>query len=62
MFNDPGSKPNKIKVAKSNEFCNRLIKLCLEDTYIETYSAHNESKFIAVERFLRTVKTKFTNI
>ena len=54
-------KPNKIWVDKGSEFYNALFKKWLQDNDIVMYSTHNEGKFVVAERFIRTVKAKFTN-
>ena len=41
MLNESNRKPNKMWLDKGGEFYNRLIKLCLEKSYIEIYSTHN---------------------
>ena len=38
------------------------MKLWLQDNGIEMYSNHNEGKSVFAERFVRTLKKKFTNI
>ena len=54
-------KPNKIWVDKGSEFYNSSFKKWLKDNYIEMYSTNNEGKSIIAERFIRTLKMKFTN-
>ena len=51
-------KPNKIWVDKGREFYNRSMKSWLEKNNIEMYSAHNEGKSSAAERFIATLKNK----
>ena len=51
-------KPNKICVDKGSEVYNRSMKSWLEKNDIEMYSTHNEGKFVAAERFIRTIKNK----
>ena len=51
-------KPNKIWVDKGSEFYNSSIKSWLEKNDLEMYSAHNEGKSVAAERFIRTSKNK----
>ena len=53
-----GRKPNKIWVDKGSEFYNNSFKKWLKDNNTETYSTHNEGKFVVAERFIRTLKTK----
>ena len=55
-------KPNKIWVDQGGEFYNTHFKKWLNNTNIEMYSTHNEGKFVFAERFIRTLKNKFTNI
>ena len=55
-------KPNKIWVDKGSEFYNRSIKSWLEKNDMEMYSILNERKSVLAERFIRTLKNKFTNI
>ena len=38
------------------------MKSWLQDNNIEMYSIHNERKSAFAERFIRTLKTKLTNI
>ena len=51
-------KPNKIWVDKGTEFWNRSVQSFLQNNNIEMYSTHNEGKFVAAERFIRTLKNK----
>ena len=51
-------KPNKIRVNKGGELCNRSMKSWLEKNDIEMYSTHNEGKSVVAERFVRTIKNK----
>ena len=50
-------KPNKIWVAKGNEFYNNSFKKWLKDNYIKMYSIHNEVKSVVAEIFIRALKT-----
>ena len=43
---------------QGSEFYNKSFKKWLEYNNIEIYSTHNEGKFVAAERFIRTLKTK----
>ena len=45
-------------VGKGSEFYNSSVKKLLKDNDIETYSIHNERKFVVAERFITTLKTK----
>ena len=58
ILNKSNRKPNKIWVDKGGEFYNRSMKSWLEKNDIEMYSTHNEGKFVAAERFIRTIKNK----
>ena len=49
-------RPNKIWVDKGSEPYNRSKKSWLQDNDKEMYSAHNETKSVAAERFMRTSK------
>ena len=51
-------KPNKIWVDKRSEFYNSSFKKWFKDNDIAMYSTHNEEKFVAAERFIRTLKNK----
>ena len=62
VLNDSMRKPNKMWVDKGSEFYNRWMKLWLKDNVIEMYSINNEEKYVVAKRFIRTLKTKFTNI
>ena len=55
VLDESNCKPNKIWVYKSSEFYNRSMKSWLEKNTIEMYSAHNEGKSVAAERFSRTL-------
>ena len=57
-----GRKPNKIWVYKESEFYNRSMKSWLQDNDVEMYSKHNGGKSVADKKFIRALKTKFTNI
>ena len=56
ILNESNRKPTKICVGKESEFYNRSMKSWLEKNDIEFYSAHNEGKSVAAERFIRTLK------
>ena len=56
VLDECNCKPNKIWVYKSSEFYNRSMKSWLEKNTIEMYSAHNEGKSVAAERFSRTLR------
>ena len=51
-------KPNKIWVDQSGEFYHNSFKDFLKINNIELYSIYNEGKFVAAERFIRTLKNK----
>ena len=55
-------KPNKIWVDKGSEFCKTSFKKWFQDNDIVMYSTNNEGKSVVAERFIRTLKAKFTNI
>ena len=61
ILDESNHKPSKRWVDKSSEFYNRSMKSYLQNTDMETYLMHNEEKFVIAERFLRTLKIKFTN-
>ena len=46
---------------KGSEFYNNSFKKWLQDKDIVMYSTHNEGKSVVAERFIRTLKRKFTN-
>ena len=56
VLDESNCKPNKIWVYKSSKFYNRSMKSWLEKNTIEMYSAHNEGKSVAAERFSRTLR------
>ena len=58
ILNESSRKANKICVDKSGEFNNRSIKSWLQGNDIEIYSTHNEEKYVAAQRFFRTLKNK----
>ena len=45
-------------VDQGGEFYNKLFKRFLKINNIEMYSANNEEKSVAAERFIRTLKNK----
>ena len=53
-----GGKPNKIWVDQGSEFYNNFFKKFLKINNIEMYSTYNEEKSVAVERFIRALKSK----
>ena len=55
-------KPNKIWVDQGSEFYNKPFKDFLKINNIEIYSTYNEGKSVVAERFVRTLKTRFSNI
>ena len=55
-------KPNEIWVDQGSECYNESFKKWLKGNNIEMYSTNNEGKFVVAERFIRTLKKKFTNI
>ena len=55
-------KPNKIWVDQGSKFYNKPFKDFLKINNIEIYSTYNEGKSVVAERFVRTLKTRFSNI
>ena len=55
MLSESGRKPNKIWVDKGSQFYSKSIN------NIEMNSTHNEGKSDVTERFIRTLKLKFTS-
>ena len=55
-------KPNKIWVDQGGEFYNNIFKRWLSDNDIIMYSTYNEGKSVVAERFIKTLKSKCTNI
>ena len=55
ILDDFNRKPKKIWGDKGKEFCDTSMKPWLKDSNIETYSTHNEGKFIVAERFIWTL-------
>ena len=55
-------KPNKIWADQGSEFYNKPFKDFLKINNIEIYSTYNEGKSVVAERFVRTLKTRFSNI
>ena len=55
MLSESGCKPNKIWVDKGSQFYSKSIN------NIEMDSTHNEGKSVVAERFIRTLKLKFTS-
>ena len=58
ILDNSARKPNKIWEDKGSEFYNNSFKKWLKDNDIETYSTHNEEKFVVAERFIRTLNNK----
>ena len=58
ILNNSKRKPNKIWVDQDSEFYNKFLKKWLKDNNIEMYSTNNEGKFVAAERFIKTLKNK----
>ena len=58
MFKESKRKASKIWVDKGSEFYNSSFEKWLKTNDIEMYSIDNERKFVVVERFIRTLKTK----
>ena len=48
-------KPNKKCIDKGSKFYNRSMKLWLEENDVDMYSAHNETKYVVTERFIKTL-------
>ena len=49
---------SQIWTDQGSEFYNALFKKWLKDNNTETYSIHNEGKFVVTERFIRSLKNK----
>ena len=62
MLDESNRKPKKIGEDKCREIYNRFMKSWLEENDTEMHSTFNETKFIAAERFVRTLKNKIYNI
>ena len=56
-----GCKPNKIWVDQDGKFYNYLFKKILKNNKIKMYSTFNKGKYVAAERFIRTLKNKIFN-
>ena len=50
--------PNKTWVGVGGESYNRSMKSWLEKNVVETYSVHNEGKYVVAKRFIRALKNK----
>ena len=57
-LDEANHKPNKTLVGKGRTFFNRSKKSWLQDNDKEMYSTHKEGKFVAAERFIKTLKNK----
>ena len=55
------AKQTKMWVKKANEFYKRSMKSLLNKNVIEIYSLHKKGKSVVAERFIRTLKLKYTN-
>ena len=49
-------------VDKGSEFYSNSFKKWLKNNDLEMYSIQNEGKSVVAERFVRTLKIKFTNV
>ena len=58
IFNNSKRKPNKIWVDQGSEFYNTHFKKRLKNNNIEMCSTHNQGKYVAAERFIRTLKNE----
>ena len=61
ILKDSNRKPDKIGADKGSKLYNNSFKKYLQDNDIVMYSTHNEGKAVVAQRFIRTLKTKFTN-
>ena len=55
------AKRTKIWVKKTSEIYKRSMKSLLDKNVIEMYSLHKKGKTVVAERFIRTLKLKYTN-
>ena len=55
------AKRTKIWVKKTSEIYIRSMKSLLDKNVIEMYSSHKKGKPVVAERFIRTLKLKYTN-
>ena len=55
------AKRTKIWVKKTSEIYKRSMKSLLDKNVIEIYSLHKKGKTVVAERFIRTLKLKYTN-
>ena len=62
ILDESDRKPDKIWVDKDSEYHNKSMKSRLQHNDIEMYSTYNERKFVATERFIRTLKKKIKNM
>ena len=62
ILNSSKRKSNKIWVDQGSDFYNSSFKKWLKDNDMEMYSTYSEGKSVVAERFIRTLKNKFTNI
>ena len=62
ILDESDRKPDKIWVDKDSEYHNKSMKSWLQHNDIEMYSTYNERKFVATERFIRTLKKKIKNM
>ena len=58
ILNSSKRKPDKIWVDKGSESYNRSMKSWLKENDIELYLTHNDGNSIALQRFIRTLKTE----
>ena len=61
IVKQPNRKPSKVWIDQGGEFYNKSFKKWLKDNDITMYSTHNEKKSVVAGRFIRTLKTRFTN-
>ena len=58
ILNESNRKLNKIGVDKGSEFYNGSMKSFFQNNNIDMNSTHNEGKFSATKKFIRTLKNK----
>ena len=53
VINESRWKPNKTLINKGSKFCNKSMKLWLQNSDIEMYSTHNEEKLLLLKDLLQ---------
>ena len=62
ILNEPGRKPNKMRLDKERKFCNRSVKPWLQDNDIEFIKHIMKENILSLKDLLKPFRTKSINI